>query len=157
MNDLFIEAAHGSMGYYPQEVWQNGVRVSERTPYQEGWNAAVYALIERYQCILAWAATLPIGAVTALRTLLEADAVFLRVEHEAVICRLIMNDVFGYACADAEPVPDAALITVAALWQRNGWGGLIAWASIQRNEEPIKERLTDAYYAASAAITEAGQ
>ncbi len=44
---------------------------------------------------------------------------------------LNMNDVWGWACADGEYVPDDKLPELAALFYRYGWAGVLYWVSEQ--------------------------
>lgn len=46
---------------------------------------------------------------------------------------LNMNDVWCWACADGEKVPDEALPRVAELFWRYGWAGILYWVSQQND------------------------
>lgn len=41
---------------------------------------------------------------------------------------IILNDTWGWACADCEPIPEENLIEVAELFRRYGYCGLLYWA-----------------------------
>lgn len=144
MEDILFDAARDSLGVYPQAT-KRGDAWEYRTEWQEGWNAAIFKLLEQYAAIQSWCATLSPFLLSALVELLKADAMALNVGSDTVQCYLIMNDVWGYATADAEEVPTEELPHVAALWRMYGWDGLIAWAARQSGQEPIKERLTEGY------------
>lgn len=146
-----LEAAQGSLGIYPQAI-KRGDTWEYRTPWQDGWNAAVLGLLTNYTSIIDWIATLPVETVGAVRELLAADVLCLTIKGSAVTCLIPMNDVFEYACADAESAESSDLANVARIWQAHGWDGLIAWAAQRRGETPIQERLTPAYHAAAAHI-----
>jgi len=44
-----------------------------------------------------------------------------------------MNDVWGWAIADCEYVPDESLPEVASLFFRYGWAGILYWVSERHN------------------------
>ena len=48
---------------------------------------------------------------------------------------LNMNDVWGWACADCEYVPDDKLPEIAELAWRYGWAGILYWVSEARAGE----------------------
>lgn len=145
MNDL-LSAAHQSLGYYPQAV-RRGDGWEYRTPWQDGWNKALLALLDNYTCIMDWIAGLTPEAASAIRELLAADELFLTVEGGTVSCLLNMNDTFAYACADAEEVPLGDLPAVLAYWHTYGASGLKAWVAIRRGEVPLRQ---DERYLAAA-------
>lgn len=43
-----------------------------------------------------------------------------------------LNDVFGWACADAEEIPQDKIAEVADLFGRYGWAGVLFWVSERR-------------------------
>lgn len=68
------------------------------------------------------------------RALLNAANVFFEDDDmEGFEQVLNMNDVWGWACADAQAVPDDKLIEVAELFWRYGWCGILYWV-IQQGE-----------------------
>lgn len=68
------------------------------------------------------------------RELLEKAEVFFdfNPEHDMDPQTLNMNDVWGWACADGEHVPDEDLPRVAELFRRYGKCGILYWVS-ERN------------------------
>lgn len=48
---------------------------------------------------------------------------------------LNLNDVWGWATADSEYVPDESLPEVATLFFRYGWAGILYWVSTKRGGE----------------------
>lgn len=73
------------------------------------------------------------------RTFLKAADVFFDLEDcdgdPKWAQMLNMNDVWGWACADCEYVPDDKLSEVAELAWRYGWAGILYWVSEARGGE----------------------
>lgn len=59
---------------------------------------------------------------------------------------LNLNDVFGYACADAEALPLEDLPVIEEIYTKFGWYGLVAWVEKRRGYPPIKERQKLGYF-----------
>ena len=147
LNSLLWEAAHDDMGIYPAAVIKGDVR-EERTPWQDGWNAAVIEMTQKYNKLHGWAEALTDTQRDMLVEMLDADveAVKLHVRDGTVEIWIWCNDTFMYACSDSETVPLDALPDVYRLWKAHGWDGLIAWIAAKRKAEPVKEVRYDAGY-----------
>jgi hypothetical protein len=63
-----------------------------------------------------------------------------------------VNDTFYYACADAESLEPGRAHEVRAAYERWGYHGVIAWASIKRNQDPLARLVTPAYLEAKAEL-----
>lgn len=82
-------------------------------------------------------------------------------KHSTVFC-LNMNDVFETACSDSEQdrlieiqVNRDKWFEVAEIYNKFGYNGLVAWASIQRKEPPASYiNNTEAYKAARTQVEE---
>lgn len=146
-----LEAARTSLGIYPQSITRDGV-TSQRTPWQDGWNAAILALLKNYEGITTWIAALPIETAQTVRELIAADVLYLHFKNDIVTCFVAMSDTFEYACADAEDVTVEELPLVAGIWRDYGADGLTAWAATRRDEAPIRERQTERYHAARTSL-----
>ena len=48
-----------------------------------------------------------------------------------------MNDVFGYACADAEEIKIDEIVSIYAFWKDFEWEGVVWWVWKKRGKEPI--------------------
>ena len=72
-------------------------------------------------------------SIDEARDLLRKAELFSDDEEEGFRQLLVMNDVWGWACADAEEVPDEELPRVAELFYRYGWGGVLLWVSERNN------------------------
>lgn len=153
VSDL-LYAAHETLGIYPQvRIFSDGTR-TESTPWEEGWNAALIGLFERYHCLLLWIDTLPVAVVEAVRFLLAEDVLIIRINKDnAIWCQIYMNDTFDYATAEAEEVTPDQLPELAHLYRTYGYSGLVAWVSLRRNLLPLRERQTESYHAARALLT----
>lgn len=49
-----------------------------------------------------------------------------------------LNDCFGYATADLEPLPHDQIIPLYEASKRWGLDGIIAWAAVRRGSEPLE-------------------
>lgn len=65
--------------------------------------------------------------------LLESTDIFYDLDEDEIPKHTInLNDVFGWACADCEHVPDDKIIEVADLYKKYGWCGVLYWVSERR-------------------------
>ena len=74
--------------------------------------------------------------IDAARKLMEAAGVFFGDfdEDEPDTSQMLnLNDVFGWALADAEDVSDEDLPELASMFFRYGWCGILAWVSGRRD------------------------
>lgn len=69
----------------------------------------------------------------AINLLKAADLFFDDEDFESKYV-LNMNDVWGWACADGEEVPEDKLIEVAELFWQYGWAGILYWVSRRNND-----------------------
>lgn len=51
---------------------------------------------------------------------------------------VLCNDLWSFATADAEPIPDSELDCCIEVATRFGWDGLTAWACWRRQQEPMR-------------------
>lgn len=58
-------------------------------------------------------------------------------DGQTIVLFVVANDVFAYACADAEDLPLTELHNLYTLWKNHGPNGVIKWLAIQRNEKPL--------------------
>lgn len=152
LNSLLWEAAVDDMGIYPRAVVRDGVE-TPRTEWQDGWNAAVVAVSEKYEKLLTWVRALEPEQSEQLRKLLDSDGepVHLRVTDGNVELRVLCGDTFAYACSDSESFELAELPEIHRLWDAHGYSGMTAWIARKRQMEPVKEwRQTAGYLKAKA-------
>lgn len=72
--------------------------------------------------------------MAALRALLAADVAFVAPSGELYA---FTNDTFDVACADGEHIPEDRWEEVAAVHERFGSYGVLAWAALQRDATPL--------------------
>ena len=65
--------------------------------------------------------------------LTEAGLFFEDTDEQDLSQTLDMNDVWGWACADAEDVPNEELPELASLFLQYGWCGVLYWVSERRD------------------------
>ncbi len=156
---LAVKSAAGNdMGIFCAATIKDGV-TTERTPWQDGWNAHSMALLNKEGAVEKWYRGLPAELRAVLLPFIcdadESDPVLWVREHEGGV-RLFLNvgDTFAYACADAEEVPadEATLALLARLYSEHGGSGLVAWAARRRGVEPLEQLRTPAYMAAREAL-----
>jgi hypothetical protein len=148
LRTTMLDAARDTVGIFPQARMNADGAWEYRTPWQDGWNAALIALFDRTEWLTKWFVSLPDATRTIVLELLHADALFLVVRNEVVVCALNMNDTFGYGCSDGTDVPIDAWSIVSHVYRDYGHDGLTAWAAKQEGVEPIRERQTERYVAA---------
>lgn len=148
MTELY-DAALESLGIYPAARRIEGdAEWRYRTDWENGWNDAIIALLQNHKALFTWIKSLREYEADALLYLLQHDAIVLTLSRteDKVNMFVPMNDVFGYAEADAEPFKSVDTLTqLQVLHRKFGWDGLIAWAAFKRNEHPIPERCTQTY------------
>jgi hypothetical protein len=71
--------------------------------------------------------------MTEVRELLQAANVWCDPDDPELAQCLNQNDVWGWALADCEEVPDSELPRVGDLFWRYGWCGILYWVSQRRN------------------------
>lgn len=57
-------------------------------------------------------------------------------EGSTIVLFVICNDIFAWACADAECLPINEVSTLYKMWKENNVYGPIKWACIRKNEKP---------------------
>ena len=154
---LLLGAAHEDQGMFPASTVYADGRKDDRTPWQDGWNAACLDLTKRWVALCTWFRTLSASEQHLVRSLLEASAISLSLNEDVISVELNMNDTFGYACSDSQDVPLADLHTVSMMWGDFGDDGLIAYAAFIRQRDPIAPRMNAGYMKARAMLEQAGR
>jgi hypothetical protein len=143
---LLLAAAQSDQGIYPACTVQGDGTRQERTPWQDGWNAACMDLTQRWVNFGNWFDALDDLQKETIHSLLEQQAIDLSVDEDRnVALVLVLNDTFARACADSEEVPMSDLATLAGVWKDFGHDGLTAYAATKRNQEPLPELQTPLY------------
>ena len=143
---LLLAAAKEDQGIYPACTVQADGKREDRTPWQDGWNAACMDLSARWVNLGNWFDGLDDTQKTMIHTLLEQRAIDLSVDEDRnVEIVLVLNDTFGRASADSETVPMVDLGTLCGAWQEFGADGLVAYAAHRRNQDPLPELRSDTY------------
>lgn len=139
-------ASQMTMGIYVQTVVAADGTRTERTEWQNGWNAALMSLAKTQRRIRDLFKILPEDVALLMLELLDSYMLEINVhEDKPIIFYLNMNDTFGYSCADAEEVIVSEIPEVHRLWKKYGHHGLTAWSAIKRNVDPIDECKTKQY------------
>lgn len=153
LDSLLWEVAVDDMGMYPKaSVDERGVR-HERTPWEDGWNAAIMKITEKHVAFTEWAQTLSAEQRQLVGEMLDHDAepLWLHLRDGEVRIHLHCGDTFAYACSDAEVVSLEELPGIHQVWQKHGYVGLVAWIARKRQQEPVKEYRYDPQYLAAVA------
>lgn len=146
---VLLSCARDDQGLYPAATVENGVK-RERTPWQDGWNAACLDLTRRHLNLIRWFKSLPENQATLVASLAFSGVIEISQEDDEVDIILNMNDVLGFAVSDCETVRLDHLGHLAVLHQEFGDDGLIAYAATQRNQPPIATRQTAKFASAMA-------
>jgi hypothetical protein len=103
----FYETALDSIGGYPKSTTKDGI-ITERTEWQEGWNACLSKIIDNTIAFEKWFYALEDNQ----RTLLEKveDYRYLALKDGEVKCFINCNDFFWWACGDFEDLDDWNLL-----------------------------------------------
>ena len=151
---LLLACAQQDQGIYPAAVVENG-QTRERTPWQDGWNAACMDLTQKHLNLIQWFKGLPAEQANFIETLLAQDAIYLTLDddHEVSV-GLLMNDTFGFAVADSEEVPMEHLGVIWALWEDFEQDGLVGYAAAKRKDIPIMPWQTPRFFKAHARAQE---
>lgn len=150
-------AARSSMGIYCQTIVNaDGSRI-ERTPWQDGWNAAVIDLEKKRTRIRKFLKILPDEVTNIIAELIESTQLEILCEaKEAISMYLNVNDTFYYASADAEDVLISDIPKIYELWKKYDHHGITAWVALKRNMDPLDELKTEKYDAAIKEILNEG-
>lgn len=133
------EEAFDSIGFYcAGTATPDGKVVRPRGPYQNGWNAALSAIIEAEHTFETWFNTLSNEQQNSLEFLLEKDIVSLSRENESEVCTSVRcSDMFFFACSDEEPVNPVDFQLLHYILETTGFDGVIAWIAIKRDLNPV--------------------
>ena len=143
---LLLSAAQQDQGIYPASTVHADGKREDRTPWQDGWNAACMDLSARWVNLGNWFDGLQDPQKSMIHALLEQRAIDLSVDEDRnVEIVLVLNDTFGRACADSEIVPMTDLAALSGAWHAFGADGLVAYAASRRNQDPLPELRSDTY------------
>ncbi len=146
-------AAHGSLGIYCQTIVNVDGSRTERTEWQNGWNAAVIADSKIKVRLRDFAKAMSDDASIAMLELLKCGALNVVAENNNVVSMYLnMNDTFYYASADDEEVKASELEDIYELYKKYGHSGVTAWSSHKRNELPLDIYITPKFTAALNAL-----
>ena len=144
-----IDSIMSTTGFHPAAIIKDNITIP-RDEYGNGWNDASSKILEKLgdlldkiECNKEFNSKLEVLLLSGSGWLKD-NKLFLN-----------MNDIFFYACADSEEVPEDKINEVANLFTRFGLAGLIYWVSEQRKELPqIKKYITDINYVKSQIISQ---
>lgn len=123
-SDIFV-----LMGVYPKSIVDGKGVKTDRTEWQEGWNAAFKDMSKQFEAVEKLLSTDLISDEVAL--LMIADVGWL--ENQKII--LNMNDTFWYG-ADAEEITLDEAKEVARLFAIYGYKGITYWVANKRKYYP---------------------
>lgn len=135
--DNLLASVLATMGSYPVRTYDSkGTLISERTPWQEGWNSAISTISERLHMLRSKIDELTQlygeDVIKKIVTLLNEHLLFANFIGMDIMFTLNVNDVFLPA-ADDEEVCVENLPEVIELYDKFGDDGLLAWVSKKRN------------------------
>lgn len=151
-----MSMASEQIGVYPQSMKKNGVE-TKRTEWQDGWNAAVIAIVEAQEKIEEYINLLSETDADKLICLSEKSIIFFNIDEKeesvmsAVRFAVNCGDVFYDCCADCEQAEPNEIASIwAECFDENGneknYGRAI-WCIEKRKQKPTKyycERLKKA-------------
>lgn len=135
--DNLLASVLATMGSYPVRTYDSkGTLISERTPWQEGWNSAISTISERLHMLrskINELSHLHGNEITkSITVLLDENLLFANFIGMDIMFTLNVNDVFIPA-ADDEEVSVEDMPEVIELYDMFDGDGLLAWVSKKRN------------------------
>lgn len=103
VSSFALEAAWECMGVYAAAVKGGNNPYDKRTEYMEGWNAYSSELLDKWCLISSWVRKLPVEVKRDIEEYLLNETLSLHVRDNKVSLYVNCNDLFYWACADAEP------------------------------------------------------
>jgi len=142
LNELAID----SMGIYPQAtIDENNVR-TERTEWQNGWNAAIIEFRQRSCIFEKWFSELPEDISAMIGEMLPDETIRLSLDKDKnVKMWVLMNDTFYFACADGEDITMEEIPVLYQMWKKFSWYGLVAIVSKKRKHLPLQAVQTEEF------------
>lgn len=143
---LIWDSATKMFGLYPQAVIVGNVR-TERTPWQEGWNAAFKSLVKDFIKLENFLQSLPVEKRRMILGLMQKDDLTLTAQEEEdggnVEMHVNCNDLFAWACADSEQVEDSELESLFQACKDDPIHGAEKWCCKKRNMQPQRPIVED--------------
>lgn len=101
--------------------------------------------------LLDWEETLSeefdTSAEEVLARLLDAEVLFMSARDDKIALYVLANDVFAWACADAEAISPAELPDLWRMYQADNQFGAERWLCVKRNQKPqppLEQMMRDA-------------
>ena len=118
LNELAID----SMGIYPQaNIDENNIR-TERTEWQNGWNAAIMEFRKRVCAFEEWFSKLPENVSSMIGEMLLDETIRLHLDkYKNVTMWVLMNDTFYFACADGEDITLEEIPVLYQMWKTKSY------------------------------------
>lgn len=139
--------AHDALGIYPAAVVRDGKK-TERTEWQDGYNAAVCKMTEYWSLFDEWIKKLPPKTIEQITTLTEEDELMINImEDNKIRLCMICSDVFAWACSDAEEITVEELDEIYAYYEEDPKYGLTYWICKRRQmqpQKPLADRIREA-------------
>ena len=129
----FYEIAHDSIGIYPKSTVKDGV-TTERTEWQEGWNACSSKILHDVIVLEQWFLDL----ADKQRCLLNKieDCLYFKLEDDKVNCFINCNDFFWWGCSDCEALDDWDLLEQSLIDAVGADDGYLLYCARKRKMRP---------------------
>jgi len=104
----------------------------------EGWNECMSAFYASYAAVTEYAKkNLTPEQFDKLLEMVQGSCVFLFVNREKKDVKFSVNcnDMFYWGCADCEEMYAEDIDKIYDIWKKDGYYGVLAWASLRRGEE----------------------
>lgn len=133
------------MGYYPQATTYPDGHTEDRTPWEDGWNAALTTLRERRHALARWWKVVNETQQTLLAEMLMSRAIEIDTDGTEIELCIRVNDTFFWGCADTEEISLDDIPNVFALWSAHKRDGLDAFVARRRGMHVIDQLRTPEY------------
>jgi hypothetical protein len=137
----FLVAAIDSVGIYPKSIRNSDGTTHHRTEWEDGWNAAISSILDRWIEIERWYYTLTEKQQHAVDMLYASGYLMVQyhMTNKNIDLWINVSDTFAYACADAEEITVDDLEELQNLYIKYNWEGLVAWVAKKRNYLPLEK------------------
>ena len=132
---IAMDVAYDDMGVYCAAVIRDGVK-TERTEWQNGWNAYGSKLREKQKEIYRWLNEMAIEDADAIVELLISDTVNVRVREGKVGVEVNCNDLFYWGAGDAEDIEISELSELRKAMRESEEHGASLWCCRKRGMRP---------------------
>lgn len=130
------DAVRVSMGIYPASVLEADGTRTERTPWQDGWNAYAIELLERTISAKTWFNCLNEERQQKVGEMLESGDFDVKLVDGKCVLSFNTSDLFAWAYSDYEEITEDIFDDAYEAWKNGGYDGMLIWHCKRQNQKP---------------------